>query len=104
MSREVSISQGHMARVLLVRLPHPLTERHSSSCAPELPRSPQIHHGDLPLVAIRRRGWFFPQRLAISYDELQELWKVPDLLNIPITNVTALISWVTAQKSNEQAD
>lgn len=46
----------------------------------------------------------FPQRLAISYDELQELWKVPDLLNIPITNVTALISRVTAQKNNEQAD
>lgn len=49
-------------------------------------------------------GLVFPQRLAISYDELQKLWKVPDLLNIPITNVTALISWVTAQKNNEQAD
>lgn len=87
-----------MAQVL-VRLPHPLTERHSGSYAPEYPRSLQIHHGDLPLVAIRRRVGF-PHRLAISYDELQELWKVPDLLNIPITNVTALISRVTAQKSN----
>lgn len=63
-SRAVSISQGHVARVL-VRLPHPLTERHSGSYAPEHPRSPQIHHGDLPLDAIRRRVGF-PQRLTIS--------------------------------------
>lgn len=49
-------------------------------------------------------GLVFPQRLTISYDGLQKPWKVPDPLSIPLTNVTALISQVTAQKSNEQAD
>lgn len=60
MSRAVFISQGHVAQVL-VRFPHPLTERHSGSYAPEHPRSPQIHHGDLLLVTSRRRVGFSPK-------------------------------------------